>query len=103
MSKPSHLLTTTLRSFPLPLYPPSCNPRNFLEMPLFVSHVGKSMYAMQLQRWFDLFGRDNFKVCVCVYFSYRFVVKDIQGERREGEGAGGGGAACSAFRSRAVC
>lgn len=43
----------------------SCNPRQFLEVPLYVSHVGKSMYAMQLERWFDLFGRENFKVCVC--------------------------------------
>eukprot|EP00752_Nemacystus_decipiens_P004724 g4307.t1 len=39
-----------------------CNPRKFLENPLYVSHVGKSMYAMQLERWFDLFGRENFKV-----------------------------------------
>eukprot|EP00903_Cladosiphon_okamuranus_P016125 g14881.t1 len=39
-----------------------CNPRTFLESPLYVSHVGKSMYAMQLERWFDLFGRENFKV-----------------------------------------
>ncbi|CAM9653464.1 unnamed protein product [Laminaria digitata] len=39
-----------------------CNPRKFLEMPLFVSHVGKSMFALQLERWFDIFGRENFKV-----------------------------------------
>lgn len=39
-----------------------CNPRKILEMPLFVSHVGKSMYAVQLERWFNLFGRENFKV-----------------------------------------
>ncbi|CAM9709641.1 unnamed protein product, partial [Ectocarpus sp. 13 AM-2016] len=39
-----------------------CNPRKFLEVPLYVSHVGKSMYALQLERWFDLFGRENFKV-----------------------------------------
>ncbi|CAM9898341.1 unnamed protein product [Ascophyllum nodosum] len=39
-----------------------CNPRRFLEMPLFVSHVGKSMYPVQLERWFNLFGRENFKV-----------------------------------------
>lgn len=39
-----------------------CNPRKFLESPLYVSHVGKSMYAMQLERWFELFGRENFKV-----------------------------------------
>ena len=31
-------------------------------MPLFVSHVGKSMYPVQLERWFNLFGRENFKV-----------------------------------------
>lgn len=40
----------------------SCNPRKILENPLYVSHVGKSMYAMQLERWFDLFGREKFKV-----------------------------------------
>ncbi|CAN0193841.1 unnamed protein product [Scytosiphon promiscuus] len=39
-----------------------CNPRSFLESPLYVSHVGKSMYAIQLERWFDLFGPENFKV-----------------------------------------
>ncbi|CAN0275443.1 unnamed protein product [Pylaiella littoralis] len=39
-----------------------CNPRKILENPLYVSHVGKSMYAMQLERWFDLFGREKFKV-----------------------------------------
>lgn len=46
----------------LPFAVDRCNPRKFLESPLYVSHVGKSMYAMQLERWFDLFGRDNFKV-----------------------------------------
>lgn len=39
-----------------------CNPRKFLENPMYISHVGKSMYALQLERWFTLFGRENFKV-----------------------------------------
>lgn len=29
---------------------------------MFNAHVGKSMYAMQLRRWFNVFGRKNFKV-----------------------------------------
>lgn len=41
---------------------PRCNPRTFLENPLYISHVGKSMYSSQLERWFSLFGRENFKV-----------------------------------------
>lgn len=65
---PSHLLSSPL--------PPvhdmvdiepvggSCNPRKFLETPLYVSHVGKSMYPVQLERWFNLFGRENLKVWV---------------------------------------
>ena len=31
---------------------------------MFNAHVGKSVYAMQLQRWFNVFGRENFKVGV---------------------------------------
>lgn len=44
-----------------------CNPRDFLEDVLYNAHVAKSMYAMQLRRWFDVFGRDSFKVLLlCV-------------------------------------
>ena len=32
---------------------------------MYVAHVGKSMYALQLERWFTLLGRDNIKVCMC--------------------------------------
>ncbi|CAM9626157.1 unnamed protein product [Scytosiphon promiscuus] len=41
---------------------PWCNPRDYLDEVLFNAHVGKSMYAMQLQRWFGVFGRESFKV-----------------------------------------
>lgn len=30
-----------------------------------MAHVGKSAYAMQLRRWFDVFGQENFKVTKC--------------------------------------
>lgn len=53
----------------LPFVASRCNPRKFLESPLYVSHVGKSMYAMQLERWFGLFGRENFKVGCLASFS----------------------------------
>lgn len=29
---------------------------------MFNAHVGKSVYAMQLRRWFEVFGQENFKV-----------------------------------------
>eukprot|EP00752_Nemacystus_decipiens_P003848 g3540.t1 len=41
---------------------PWCNPREYLEDPLYNAHVGKSMYALQLRRWFSVFGRESFKV-----------------------------------------
>lgn len=41
---------------------PWCNPREYLEDPLFNTHVGKSVYALQLKRWFSIFGRESFKV-----------------------------------------
>jgi len=31
---------------------------------LYRAHVGKGMYAIQLERWFTLFGRENIKVSV---------------------------------------
>ena len=31
---------------------------------MFNAHVGKSVYVMQLQRWFNVFGRESFKVGV---------------------------------------
>lgn len=39
-----------------------CNPRDYLESNLYDAHVGKSMYALQLSRWFAFFGRESFKV-----------------------------------------
>lgn len=37
---------------------------------MFNAHVGKSVYVMQLQRWFNVFGRESFKVggavCLCL-------------------------------------
>lgn len=41
-----------------------CNPADFLEDNLYDAHVGKSAYALQLVRWFAVFGRDKFKVSV---------------------------------------
>ena len=29
---------------------------------LYLAHVGKGMYALQLQRWFKILGQQNFKV-----------------------------------------
>lgn len=43
----------------------TCNPKRFLEKNDYFSHVGKSVYILQLYRWINLFGRDNVKVC-CV-------------------------------------
>ncbi|CAM9312319.1 unnamed protein product [Ectocarpus fasciculatus] len=40
----------------------TCHPRAFLEDNMYFSHVGKSMYSLQLERWLDLFGRENVKV-----------------------------------------
>ncbi len=31
---------------------------------LYRAHVAKGMYAIQLERWFTLFGRENVKVGV---------------------------------------
>lgn len=45
-----------------PTTTPRCNPTDFLEDNLYDAHVGKSMYALQLERWFAVFGRDRFKV-----------------------------------------
>lgn len=39
-----------------------CNPHKYMERNQYVAHVGKSMYALQLKRWIDLFGRDSMKV-----------------------------------------
>lgn len=41
-----------------------CHPQDFLGdiHHLFKAHVAKGMYAMQLERWFTLFGRENVKV-----------------------------------------
>ncbi|CAM9176068.1 unnamed protein product [Ectocarpus sp. 12 AP-2014] len=39
-----------------------CNPHAFLEHNMYFSHVGKSIYFLQLERWLDLFGRENVKV-----------------------------------------
>lgn len=52
---------------------PRCNPVDFLEDNLYDAHVGKSAYALQLARWFAVFGRDKFKVHTCdhVYRSKR--------------------------------
>ncbi|CAB1118567.1 unnamed protein product [Ectocarpus sp. CCAP 1310/34] len=41
---------------------PWCNPRVYLGEILYNAHVGKSVYAMQLRRWFNAFGSENFKV-----------------------------------------
>lgn len=41
---------------------PWCNPREYLEEPIYNAHVGKSIYALQLRRWFGVFGRESFKV-----------------------------------------
>lgn len=43
-----------------------CNPRDYLETNLYDAHVGKGLYAMQLSRWFAVFGKENFKVS-CVF------------------------------------
>lgn len=32
------------------------------KMEMFRAHIGKGMYALQLERWFTLFGRENIKV-----------------------------------------
>eukprot|EP00752_Nemacystus_decipiens_P013821 g12271.t1 len=40
----------------------TCKPGDFLEVNPYFSHVGKSMYALQIGRWVRLFGRDNVKV-----------------------------------------
>lgn len=39
---------------------------DFLENNLYDAHVGKSAYALQLARWFAVFGRENFKVHYCM-------------------------------------
>ena len=41
-----------------------CYPQDFIgnKGNLFKAHVAKSMYAIQLERWFTLFGRENVKV-----------------------------------------
>eukprot|EP00903_Cladosiphon_okamuranus_P015279 g14119.t1 len=40
----------------------TCKPDDFLEENPYFSHVGKSMYFMQIERWIRLLGRDNVKV-----------------------------------------
>lgn len=39
-----------------------CNPSNYLESNMLLAHVGKGLYALQLERWFAMFGRENIKV-----------------------------------------
>lgn len=36
---------------------------------MFLSHVGKSAYFLQLERWIRLFGREHVKVCGVLLFS----------------------------------
>ena len=48
----------------LRLYCCRCNPKRFLESNDYFSHVGKSVYVLQLRRWISLFGQDNVKVRV---------------------------------------
>ncbi len=50
-------MTTKAFSFECRCYPP-----DFIGDNLFRAHVAKSMYAIQLERWFTLFGRENIKV-----------------------------------------
>lgn len=39
-----------------------CKPTDFLGPRLLVAHVAKGLYAVQLRRWFTLFGHENMKV-----------------------------------------
>lgn len=39
-----------------------CNLERFEEKSLRHAHIIKGLYAIQLERWFALFGRENFKV-----------------------------------------
>lgn len=57
----SHIEGNTAPARP---YLPRCKPDNFLEANPYLSHVGKSMYYLQIERWIRLFGPNNVKVWV---------------------------------------
>lgn len=47
---------------------------------MYFSHVGKSMYSLQLERWLDLFGRENVKVSETDNSTW--ITAEISGRRR---------------------